>query len=145
MRHSSAPAQLDALRLWMGAGGRLTILGGTTGVATVRGFGAELLPFDPQHTVDVAPADLVALLGQLPTDAAAVPAVAGILDHGAVLARSGDDVVAAEVGYGRGVVTPGRLQPGRTLDRRRPGQQPALAPPAAAGLGTGAQPAQPAR
>lgn len=105
--------QLEALRLWIGAGGRLVILGGTTGVATVRGFdrvvggrvGEELLPFDPQHTVDVAPTDLVSLVGQLPADAATVPALAGVLRHGSVLARSGDDVVAAEVGYGRGVVT----------------------------------------
>ncbi len=29
-------AQLEALRLWLGAGGRLTILGGTTGAATVE-------------------------------------------------------------------------------------------------------------
>jgi hypothetical protein len=39
--------QLDALRLWIGAGGRLTILGGTTGGGGIRPLGADLLPFDP--------------------------------------------------------------------------------------------------
>jgi len=97
--------QLDALRLWVGAGGRLTILGGTTGGGSIRGFGAELLPFDPAKTVDVAPADLTAMLGTPPASATAVPSLAGTLDHGTVLARSGDDVIAAEAAYGRGVVT----------------------------------------
>ena len=97
--------QLDALRLWVGAGGRLTILGGTTGGGTIRGFGAELLPFDPVKTVDVATSDLAAILGTLPSTATALPSLAGTLDHGTVLARSGDDVIAAEAGYGRGVVS----------------------------------------
>ena len=96
--------QLDALRLWIGAGGHLTILGGTTGGGTIRGFGMELLPFDPIKTDDVAPADLGAFLGGLPSAAASVPSLAGTLDHGVVLARSGDDVIAAEASYGRGSV-----------------------------------------
>jgi hypothetical protein len=100
--------QIDALRLWLGAGGRLVILGGTTGVAAVQGFNREdevLLPFDPQHTVDATPADLASVLGQPPSGATNVPALAGLLDHGTVLARSGDEVIAAERGYGRGTVT----------------------------------------
>ncbi|MGI8929662.1 MAG: hypothetical protein ACR2H0_09415, partial [Candidatus Limnocylindrales bacterium] len=100
--------QLDALRLWVGAGGRLIILGGATGGGTIRGFnrdGEILLPFDPAKTIDVPPADLGGILGSLPTTATAVPALSGTLDHGTVLARSGDDVIAAETGYGRGSVT----------------------------------------
>lgn len=100
--------QLEALRLWVGAGGRLTILGGTTGTSTVRGFNRDqqiLLPFDPQKTIDVPAADLNGLLGTLPSTAAAVPSLAGTLDHGTVLARSGDDVIAAETGYGRGTIS----------------------------------------
>ncbi len=99
------PAQLDALRLWVGAGGRLIILGGTTGGGTIRGFGAELLPYDPARTIDVPPADLGGILGSLPATATVIPALAGTLDHGTVLARSGDDVIAAETGYGRGSVS----------------------------------------
>ena len=97
--------QLDALRLWIGAGGRLIIVGGTTGGGTIRGFGAELLPYDPAQTIDVPAADLGGILGALPSSASAIPALTGPLDHGTVLARSGDDVIAAEAGYGRGSVT----------------------------------------
>ena len=94
--------------MWVGAGGRLTILGGTTGGGTIRGFGLDeeiLLPFDPAKTVDVAPGDLAAMLGTPPSTATTVPSLAGTLDHGTVLARSGNDVIAAEASYGRGVVT----------------------------------------
>ncbi|MEP7158984.1 MAG: hypothetical protein ABI797_06120, partial [Chloroflexota bacterium] len=102
------PAQAEALRLWLGAGGRLTILGGTTGTGTVSGFDLTddpILPFSPNHTLDVAPADLVGLVGQLPSDATTTPALAGTLRSGTILARSGDDIVAAESTYGRGTVT----------------------------------------
>lgn len=101
-------AQAEALRLWVGAGGRLTILGGTTGTGTVSGFDLAddpILPFAPNHTIDVAPADLVGLVGQLPADAAITPALAGTLRSGTVLAQSGNEVIAAETSYGRGLVT----------------------------------------
>jgi hypothetical protein len=102
------PAQADALRLWLGAGGQLVIVGGTTGRGTLTGFdvpAADLLPFDPTHTIDVAPADLVPLVGPLPPDNAISPAVGGLLRHGTILARSGDDIIAARQAYGRGLVT----------------------------------------
>ena len=98
-------AQLKALKLWIGAGGRLTILGGTTGFATVGGFGPDLLPFEPSRTIDAAAADIASLVGQAPAGAAPVPALAGTLLRGTVLARVGDDVIAAEAATGRGVVT----------------------------------------
>jgi hypothetical protein len=102
------PAQAEALRLWLGAGGQLIVVGGTTGRGTLTGFDipeADLLPFDPTHTIDVAPADLVPLVGALPSDAATTPAVAGLLRRGSILARSGDDVIAAQQSYGRGMVS----------------------------------------
>ncbi|MEP7361482.1 MAG: hypothetical protein ABI744_07875, partial [Chloroflexota bacterium] len=101
-------AQAEALRLWLGAGGQLIILGGTTGTTTLRGFDLpqdDLLPFDPTQTIDVAATDLVPLVGSLPTTAATTPAVGGLLRRGTVLARSGDDVIAAQSAYGRGEVT----------------------------------------
>ncbi len=97
--------QLGALKLWLGAGGRLTILGGTKGGDPMRGFTQELLPYNPTKTVDVDPSELTTLLGGLPSGAAVVPAVAGALDHGTILARGGDDVVAAQASYGRGAVS----------------------------------------
>src|SRR5688500_14203261 len=38
------PQQAEALRLWLGAGGQLIVVGGTTGTGTVRGFDG---PTDP--------------------------------------------------------------------------------------------------
>jgi hypothetical protein len=100
--------QAYALRLWLGAGGRLTVLGGTTGTTSIRGFDLPddaILPFDPQHTIDAAPMDIAPMVGQLPTNAATIPAIGGTLRNGTVLARSGDDVIAAETAYGRGTIT----------------------------------------
>ena len=96
-------AQLDALKLWVGAGGRLVVLGGTTGPGPMSRF-EELLPFVPTSTVDAQPTDLASLLGAPPSDAISVPALTGTLSHGTVLARSGEAVIAAEAGYGRGSV-----------------------------------------
>jgi hypothetical protein len=107
--------QLQALKLWIGAGGQLVVLGGTTGSGTIAGFGADLLPFMPTHTVDATSADLAALFGRLSSDAPqTAPALAGTLDHGTVLARSGDDVIAAQGGYGRGTVALVGVDPGQT-------------------------------
>ena len=121
-------AQLDALRLWLGAGGRLVIVGGTTGVGPVRGFPDDLLPFRAELTVDVPPADLSSLLGSLPTDAPSVPSIGGTLNRGTVLARSGDVVIAAQAAFGQGAVALVGLNPaerwiadgaaGRSLWRR---------------------------
>jgi hypothetical protein len=102
------PAQAEALRLWLGAGGQLIVVGGTTQTNPLKGFdlpNADLLPFDPTHTIDAAATDLVPLIGALPADAATTPAIGGTLRRGTVLARSGDDVIAAQAGYGRGQVT----------------------------------------
>ncbi len=97
--------QKEAMRLWIGAGGRLTVVGGTAPIGGVQALGEELLPFDPSHSVDVQPQDLNGLLGGVPSTATALPAFAGTLAHGTVLARSGDEVVAAQAPYGRGFVT----------------------------------------
>ena len=100
----SGPQQA-ALRLWVGAGGRLVLVGGTTGVGSMAGLPADMVPFVPQRTVDVSTDDLRSLLGTLPAGATTVPAVAGTLQRGAVIARTGDLVYAAQAGYGQGAVT----------------------------------------
>jgi hypothetical protein len=97
--------QQEALALWLAAGGRLVIVGGTTGVAPLRGFADELLPYRPTQTVDVDTRDLAGLLGQAP-DAGRVPAITGNSLGGAVLASSaGGDIIAARSTVGQGAVT----------------------------------------
>jgi len=104
--------QLASLRAWVGAGGRLVVVGGSTGTTTLGAFPPDLLPFQPTGTVDVPPADLSGLLGSLPTDATALPAVAGLLDSGTVLGRTGDEIFAAQRPVGLGAVTLVGIDPG---------------------------------
>jgi len=98
-------AQLAAMRGWVAAGGRLVIAGGTTGIDSVAALPDEILPYRPTGTIDVDPAVLAPLLGAIPDDATPVPAMAGELARGRVLATSGDRVVAAETPFGSGSVT----------------------------------------
>jgi hypothetical protein len=104
--------QLNALELWVAAGGQLAIVGGTTGPDSLRALPAELLPFVPERTVDVQPADLVDLLGRLPQAAGGLPGLAGTLREGAVLGRSGELVYAASMGRGQGSVSIVGIDPG---------------------------------
>lgn len=97
--------QLASLRGWLALGGRLVIAGGTAGPGVLSAIPDALLPYRPTTTVDVAPDSLVPLLGRPPAGASDVPALGGPLDHGRILASSGDSVVAAEAGYGSGAVT----------------------------------------
>lgn len=97
--------QLDALRRWIAAGGRLVIVGGSAGIGTLSGFPDDILPYRPTATVDLAPVNLTGILGELPAGAAELPAMGGALLHGRALAMSGDRVVAAELSYGSGRVT----------------------------------------
>lgn len=97
--------QLTALRGWLALGGRLVIVGGTSGIGALAGFPDDILPYRPTATVDVAPASLGTLMGSLPKDATDLPAMAGELARGRALATSGDRVVAAETIYGSGAVT----------------------------------------
>jgi hypothetical protein len=97
--------QLTAMRGWLALGGRLIIVGGTGGIGALSGFPDEILPFRPSSTVDVAPGSLTSLLGTPPKDAVDVPAMAGELIRGRVLAASGERVVAAQTAYGSGSVT----------------------------------------
>lgn len=97
--------QLDALRTWVALGGQLVIVGGSTGATTMGAFPAELLPYRPAQTVDVAQSDLEGFLGTLPAGATPLPAVAGVLERGTPLGRSGDDVIAARTAYGQGSVS----------------------------------------
>jgi hypothetical protein len=100
------PEQTMALRGWVALGGHLLILGGSTGAATLAAFPDDLLPYRPEQVVDVAPADLSLLLGEVPTGATSVPAVSGPLVQGTILATTGDgDVIAARMSVGQGSVT----------------------------------------
>jgi hypothetical protein len=99
------PLQLDALRRWIAAGGRLVIVGGSAGIGTLSAFPDDLLPYRPTATLDLDPVQLVSLTGPLPDAAATLPAMAGALAHGRALATSGDRTVAAELAYGSGRVT----------------------------------------
>ena len=62
------PEQLDALRGWVAAGGRLVIAGGTAGPRSLAAFPDTLLPYRPTATTDVPPAALSGLLGAIPDD-----------------------------------------------------------------------------
>jgi hypothetical protein len=97
--------QLDALRRWLAAGGRLVIVGGSAGIGTLSAFPDDILPYRPTATVDVSPLSLRALLGPLPAGATELPAMGGALARGRALATSGDRVVAADRAYGSGRVT----------------------------------------
>jgi hypothetical protein len=97
--------QLDALRTWVGLGGSLTLLGGSTGTTTLGDIPRDLLPYRPARVVDVATSDFAGLLGDLPADTGPVPAVAGDLLCGTALAAGGGDVIAARMPYGLGSVT----------------------------------------
>lgn len=99
------PEQLAAMRGWVAGGGRLVIVGGTAGPSSLSSFPDPLLPFRPTATVDVAPASLGAVLGELPATATDLPALSGDLLGGRALASSGDRVVVGERAYGSGAVT----------------------------------------
>jgi hypothetical protein len=97
--------QQAAMRGWIAGGGRLVIVGGTTGPGTLNGFPDALLPYRPTATMDIAPSTLSAILGQVPDGATDIPALAGDLLGGRALATSGGRVVAGERPYGSGSVT----------------------------------------
>lgn len=98
-------AQLESLRRWLAAGGRLIIVGGSAGIGTLSAFPDDILPFRPTATLDLDPAVLTDLIGPLPQDATDLLAMGGALARGRALATSGDRVVAADLGYGNGRIT----------------------------------------
>lgn len=97
--------QLEAMRQWIAAGGRLVIVGGSAGIGTLSAFPDDLLPYRPTATLDLDPKSLVPLLGSLPEGAAIIPAMGGAIAHGRALATTGDRAVAGELVYGSGKVT----------------------------------------
>lgn len=128
--------QLAALRGWLALGGRLVIVGGTAGIGALGGFPDDLLPYRPTATVDVAPRSLSSLLGTPPKGATDVPAMAGELTRGRILAASGGRVVAAQAAYGSGGVTILGIDPTvGWIAESTPGRSlwPALIPPRSEG------------
>ena len=116
------PEQLAALRTWLGLGGRLVILGGSTGATTLGSLPDDLLPFRPTGTVDASPAEVEALdrrHGRSSTRS--VPALGGTLIEGTVLGRSGDSVIAAERTIGQGRTTIIGIDPTARWHRRHAG------------------------
>ena len=103
--------QIQALRTWVGLGGTVIVLGGSTGATRLGAFPADLLPFAPAASIDVPPADLEPLLGTLPTNATNIPAFAGALDRGVSLASSGVSTIAARTPFGAGSVTLSGVDP----------------------------------
>jgi hypothetical protein len=97
--------QLEAMRQWLAAGGRLVIVGGTAGIGTLSAFPDDLLPYRPTASLDLDPSLLSGLLGPVPDGATELPAMAGALGAGRPIATSGDRVVAADLTYGSGRVT----------------------------------------
>jgi hypothetical protein len=98
-------AQLEAMRQWIAAGGRLVIVGGTAGIGTLSAFPDDLLPYRPTATLDLDPTRLTSLLGPVPEGATELPAMSGALTNGRALATSGDRVVAADLVFGSGRIT----------------------------------------
>jgi hypothetical protein len=99
------PAQVACLREWIAGGGRLVVVGGTSGADSLSAFPDDLLPYRPTAVLDIDPAVLRPILGGLPDKTTALTAYAGDRGAGRVLATSGDRVIAADVRVGNGSVT----------------------------------------
>lgn len=99
-----SPEQLAALTTWVGAGGRLVVVGGQAGLAGVVGLPEELLPYVPTSTIDVPADDLAGLVGALPPGTGALPALTGQLARGSVTTWSAGHPIAAQVAVGQGLV-----------------------------------------
>ena len=97
--------QMQALQGWVAGGGRLIVVGGTTGPNTLSAFPDTLLPYRPSATVDVAAAALGGLVGAVPASTPDLTALGGPMTEGRVLLASGDRVIAAERARGNGSVT----------------------------------------
>ena len=100
------PDQLAAMRGWLAGGGRLTIVGGTSGAGSLAKLD-DLLPYRPLATTDISPKALQDLVGTMTTTVQTIPAMTADRGavHGRILAASGDQVVAAEAVFGSGAVT----------------------------------------
>jgi hypothetical protein len=107
-----SPEQRSALAGWVAAGGRLVVLGGSTGIGAANGFPEDLLPYQPSATVDVPLGDLTPLLGSALAASGDLPAWTGAVDHGSTLLAVDGKVVAAEAPFGRGEVSLIGFDPG---------------------------------
>jgi hypothetical protein len=129
------PEQITALRGWVAGGGRLIITGGTAGPSSLSAFPDALLPYRPTATTDIAPSSLVALLGEVPTDASDLPALSGKLAAGRALATVGGQTGGGRTGVWRWRGDADRVRPDRQVaERHERGRRPlASADPDAVG------------
>ncbi len=99
--------QLEAMRGWLAGGGRLTIVGGTSGASSLAKLPDDLLPYRPRATTDISPQALQDLVGPITSTVQAIPAMTADRStvRGRILAASGDQVIAAEETFGSGAVT----------------------------------------
>jgi hypothetical protein len=76
------------------------------------GFPTDLLPYDPNTVIDVAPADLASNFGHLPDGAASLPAVTGPLASGTSLWQTANaEVIGARATEGQGAIVLVGLDP----------------------------------
>ena len=105
-RRASPPSRSRRCAAGSRAAGRLVIVGGTAGPASLSAFPDALLPYRPTATTDVEPERRSSPCSvRCPTTATALPALSGELTEGRALATAGDRTVAAERAYGSGSVT----------------------------------------
>ena len=109
--------QLAALSGWVAGGGKLVIVGGTTGPKALAGFPDALLPYRPDVTTDVPAASLAGILGELPPTATTLPALSGELASGRALATVGDPRRRRGTDIRRRHRDPPRVRPVGRLDR----------------------------
>ncbi len=138
---------MQALQGWVAGGGRLVIVGGTTGPNTLSAFPDTFLPYRPSATVDVAASALGGLVGAVPASAPDLTALGGALTEGRTLLTSGDRVIAAERPTGQRLRHGRRVRPDRQVaGRRHRGGEPVAAHPAGSvRVRAGALRRQPAR
>jgi hypothetical protein len=99
------PERASALATWLMTGGNLVVFGGSMGTTMFGGFPADLLPYQPENVVDLAPTEIAENFGQLPAGAPAAPAVTGPLAGGTPLwTTSSGQVIGARKAEGQGGV-----------------------------------------
>ena len=124
--------QLDALRGWVAGGGRLVIVGGTAGPASLSAFPDVLLPYRPTATTDVEPERRSSRSSaSCPRRRPTCPALSGELTEGRPLASVRRSHRRGRAGLRQRLGDDRRVRPDRLVDRRyEPGRRHVAPPPA---------------